>query len=844
MAKASASLEKLLLALETSKVSDVDIVSEIEQSFLDYSMSVIASRALPNIKDGLKPVHRRIIFAAHQEGLYNNKKFKKSAALVGTVMGSYHPHGDLSIYEALARLSQDFNMRYPLIEGQGNFGSIDGDSPAAMRYTEVKLSKLGEYFLDGIKENCVDFVPNYDGSKEEPVVLPTIIPNILLNGCTGIAVGLASNIPPHNIGELCDAAIATIDNPDITIDEICQLIKGPDFPTAGEVLNYSGIKKYLTTGRGSFMIRSKVVIEEEEKRNLIIVKEIPYGIKKTNLIKKIISLVKPATKYEKPIPILENNITNIRDESNLEGIRLIIECRKDINAQIIVNYLYKFTQLQSQYSANITVLVDMQPKVLNILEILKLYVEHQIDMLIRKTTFNLEKIKHQIHIMEGRQVVASNLLKVIDIISNSENPEEEMASTFQLSQIQIKDIFQLPLRSIKKIEQLKLIEELKSMNQSKKEHEDILALPEKQNEIIKNKLVDLKKHFGDARRTKINYKEQGYISKEDLIPTQKVVITLSEKGYISQIPLKAFKLHKRGGVGTKGGSIYQDDQIKMLLTCYPLDDIFIFTDVGKVYKLKAYELHMSKEKTDKSQNVLSILPSMTKSEKILTIMAVKKEDYSDGIYLLFATKDGVVKKTHIKHFRSIRANGKKAFILKTDDRLKFVIKTNNDSEILLASSLGKVVKFKAKELRSLSRNAVGVRGIRLPEKSILVSASSSFEGNKVISIGEKGRGKITDINEFRLTKRGSIGVLCQKITAKTGHLLACTAVNADHEILLMTNTNKINRFKISDVSVSSRVTSGVILFKVEETKEKIIYFAKNIVDFDENNDFLDKTKED
>ncbi|CBY92043.1 DNA gyrase subunit A [Mycoplasma haemofelis str. Langford 1] len=832
-------IEKIVKSLEKDTIFDKSLSSEVEQSFLDYAMSVITARALPDLKDGLKPVHRRIIYSAYQEKLLNSAKFKKSAALVGTVMGSYHPHGDSSIYEALVRMAQDFSLRYPLIEGQGNFGSIDGDSPAAMRYTEARLSKLGEYFLDGIDEECVDFMDNYDQSKKEPVVLPTVVPNLLINGSTGIAVGLATNIPPHNIREVLNAVLDLIKNPNFSELDLLQYITGPDFPTGGEIFRYSGVRDYFSTGSGKFILRSKIEVEEQVKKNLLIIKEIPYGVKKTKIIEGIVKLIKPSKTGKVLVPLLADNIVEIRDESNLEGIRLVIECRSDVPASVIINNLYKFTQLQTSYSVNLTVLVDGKPERISLLQLLKLYLEHQLEMLRRRTIFQLAVLKKRIHILEGRLKISSDILEAIKLINTSDNPEEDLRARYSLSDEQLDDIFRLTVGSLKKISISKLQEELVTKTDLSIFKESILNSDDKLREVFSEKLIELRDKFGDDRRTRVNMEASGAIDYCELFHFQKTVISLSHRGYLSQRPLSTYKLHKRGGSGKEGAFHYKDDKPKMFLVCHGKDDVLFFSDSGKVYKKKAYEMNL-REGKNKATITYNVLPGLSKGEKIVTIIALPEGSYGDNKYLLFATSKGLVKRCSMSLFEKINKNGKVAITLRDGDSLKFVITLENDSHVCLASDSGRMVKFLASEIRPSSRIASGVFGINVGSGE-LISASSTYEGDYVLSISELGKGKLTPVSEYSLVKRGKkVGLIAQKTTEKTGKVLACTIVRESDEILLLTNQNRQNRFRVSDISVQGRSTSGVNLFKLEN-KERVIYFAKNF-EQEESDDLEDFTE--
>lgn len=878
-AKLSSNLEKLVGALADSQVKDQNIVSEAEQSFLDYSLSVITSRALPDLRDGLKPVHRRILYSAYEEKMFSDTRFRKSATLVGAVMGGYHPHGDSSIYGALVRLAQDFSMRYPLLEGQGNFGSIDGDSPAAMRYTEVKMSKLGEKFLEGIKEDPVDFVPNYDGSKEEPSILPIVAPSILLNGGDGIAVGMASKIPSHNLKEVCEMAITLLDEPEEPEAKMLEIMKGPDFPTGGLILGYKGVQKYLLTGRGSFRIRARAILEEDKHQ--IVFTEIPYGVKKNRLIKRIAQL---ASDEKNPtflvIPLLQRFIKNIRDESNLkEGIRLVIECRQGAPLETILNNLYKHTQLQQAYAANLTVLSVGEegkrvPKTLGIIPILREYLEYQLEILVRRTQFNLEKLRARIHLLEGRKIIVTDLKEAMDIITQEEEPERLIKEKYSLSDIQIKDIFDLPLRQLKRIEFQKLVDELEEKIQFRIQHEERLASRELQNQVIKEQLMEIMKEYvDDQRRSEIDFSKGFSLSELDLIPKETLVISASQMNYISALPLEGIKLRDRGTKGFDVGNYPAKDFVSDLLIASSHDDLFLFTNVGKVYKVKGYDIKISNSNkwTNKPlaiKNLLGYKDSLFQpDEKVIKIMAIKPEDYEQDLYLLFATKKGRVKKTRLSsekierpdgkiriknNFTTVTRKGKRAIKLDSGDELKGVIKIKDDSEVILASSDAKVVRFKASTLRAYSRDSRGVKGINL-ERIVegqkvkdaveLISISSSLEGDKLLTISNVGKGKLNMLSAFTLTRRNAKGKIAYKITkpsevVKKGKkqkepvkFVACVAVWGNEEIALMTQKNHMNRFKVSKIStLEGRNTVGVKLIDIDESdkKDRVIYFAKHI----------------
>lgn len=825
-------INEIIDSLKISNVKELDIIDELKQSFLDYAMSVITARALPDVRDGLKPIHRRILYTAFENKLTSDKKFSKSAKLVGQIMGSYHPHGDSSIYEALVRLAQDFSLRYPLIEGQGNFGSIDGDAAAAMRYTESRLSKMADLFLDGINDDTVDFVANYDETLKEPSVLPTAIPNILINGIKGIAVGMATTIPPHNLKEVCDGILALLENPQLSVEQLQEYILGPDFPTGGEIHNIDGIQNYFLSGKGSFFNRAKVIIDDDEQ-NRLIVQEIPYNLNKKNLIDRIIKVAKPG-KNDTIIKEIAGNITDIRDESNREGIRLIIELKKDVNPHIILNALYHHTPLQLNFSANITVLVDKSPKVLGILDVLKYYLKHQFAVLVRRTKHNLIKINERIHILDGRQIVVDNIKYILDIIQNEDDVENILIKKYNFSEIQLKDVLSLPLRSLKKIERTKLATELKELNENKINQQNILNSKEKQVEIIKNKTIEIKNKFGDNRKTVIYNNSLGKIDYETLIPNILVVITLSEKGYIKRTSIDEFKTHKRGGVGARAASIYDDDNIKMLLTCMAHDELFFFSSKGKVYRSKAFNITETK-KTGRGKTAKSIFESLDTNEFICTMLVYKKELTAEKKSLLFVTKNGYIKKTELIHYVRINANGKNAVKIDQDDQLMYVLCVSEDDEILLASSLNRMVRFMCNKIKNTGRNARGVRGIKISKNDSLISASSSNEGKYVLSISSKGIGKLSKITDFRLTSRNSKGVIAQKINEKTGQLVMCLVVNGKEDIFIMTDKGITNRFNISSLNVLKRNTSGVKLFNIMKLEnQKIVYVAKHQKIDDEN----------
>ncbi|WP_391591854.1 DNA gyrase subunit A [[Mycoplasma] cavipharyngis] len=819
-------IDNIAASLSLSKINPVEITEELSRSFLTYSMSVITSRALPEVRDGLKPVHRRILYTAFVEKLTSDKRFRKSANLVGMVMGFYHPHGDGSIYQALVRLAQNFSMRYPLIEGQGNFGSIDGDAAAAMRYTESRLSKIGELFLEGIDEDTVDFIDNYDGTRKEPTVLPTVVPNILINGIQGIAVGMASNIPPHNLIEVCNGAQALLKNPNITSSELNQYILGPDFPTGGEIHNVDGIENYFATGRGSFKNRSKTHFEKINNHNCIVVTEIPYIITKESLIKRIVSLARP--KANEPIVEgIKDKIDDINDESsNRDGIRLIIKLKKDANPDLVLNALYRHSPLQCNFSVNLTVIVDQKPKVLGIKAVLELYLKHQYQVLVRKTNFNLTKFKKRMHILEGRKVVADHMNDIIKIIQESDHVEIDLTNLYQLSKEQIKDILDLPLKNLQKIERQKLLENIAELQQNIIDHQLILDSHEKQTEIINEKIETIKNKYGDPRKTVIYHNSTGRIDNLTLIPNTPVVITLSDKGFLKRTTIDDYRTTNRGGVGVRANAMYSEDFIKMVLVANAHDQLFFFSTKGKVYTAPVHKIEKT-ERVAKGKTVKELFKSLEDNEKIATVLVNQSNLNPETSYLVFATKKGIVKKTSLAHFIKINSNGKKAITLNEDDELLFVFFATDQDDILLASSQNRMNRFAAKNLRAYGRTAMGVRGINLAANDQLISASSTQSGHLVLSISENGIGKLSEVKDFRLTKRNSKGLIAQKSNEKAGKMIMCLIVHGNEDLFLITDKGYTNRFNISSLKVQARNTTGVKLLNMEKLNDqKIVYATK------------------
>lgn len=819
-------IDKIKESLKKTKIVNQSISKELETSFMEYAMSVIVARAIPDVRDGFKPVHRRVIYAAYNMGMTHDKPYKKSARLVGEIIGKYHPHGDIAAYETMVRMAQDFSMRYMLIDGHGNFGSIDGDSAAAMRYTEARLSKISSEMIKGIDKNTVDFVENYDGSEMEPTVLPALFPNLLANGSSGIAVGMATNIPPHNLGEIIDAILLLAKNKDISVSEIKEVLKGPDFPTKAEIIGTDGINSYFETGRGSITIRSKVeIIHNKDSKSQIIVNEIPYLVNKSSLIEKIVELVKNE--------VIEG-IADLRDESSREGIRIVIDVKKDVVPEVLLNKLFKMTSLQTNFSVNMLALVNGQPKLLNIKEVLQEYLKHQINVLVRKTKYDLKKAEEREHILEGLIVAVKNIDEVIKIIRNSadnDEAEKQLISKFKLSKIQSRSILDMRLRNLSNLERQKIEDELREIKILIENLNSILKSSDKQIEIISNELINLKKVYSDERKTEILYGVSASIDDEDLIPVEDVVISRSTNNYLKRISIDTYKLQHRGGVGVKGVNTYNDDEVDDIITTTTHTDLLFFTDHGKVYRIRAHEVPIGSRQ---SKGVPAInLINLEKDEKILVMLPVN--DYSKG-YLFLATVKGVVKRTSLSEFNLIRSNGKKAITLKEDDKLLSAFITRGKDEIYLGASNGLLTRFNEQDVRVMSRTASGVKGINIKVEAAgrnkkkvntsidVVGASSSQNGDLILSIGEKGLGKLSEVESYRLTRRGSKGVVTLKQNDKTGKLIFSSAVKGDEEILIVTSSGKIIRLSLSKIRVIGRATSGVMLVKLQE-KEKIISAA-------------------
>ncbi len=790
-------------------VKNINIATEMKKSFLDYAMSVIVSRALPDVRDGLKPVHRRIIYSMHDLGMYSDKAYKKSARIVGEVIGKYHPHGDTSIYDAMVRMAQDFSIRYMLVQGHGNFGSIDGDSPAAMRYTEARMSKICMWMVKDIKKDTVAFRENYDASESEPVVLPSRIPNLLLNGTTGIAVGMATTIAPHNINEIIDGITAFIDNQEISIPELMEIIKGPDFPTGGIILGRSGIKNAFETGKGSIAVRGRCEIKDISKsKQAIIVTEIPYQVQKSKLVTKIADLAK-----DKKI----EGITDLRDESNREGIKIVIELRSDANANIILNNLYKQTQLQSNFSVNNLSLVNNEPKLLSLKETIHYYVEHQVEIIERRTKFDLAKFLERVHILDGLLIALDNIDRVIKLIRSSQTDLEainQLQTEFKLTEIQAKAILDMRLRRLTGLERDKIEDEVNDIRKQIEILEGILADKNKIYNIIKEELAEAKHLFGDERRTEIDDSAIDFIDDESLIPQEDIMILLSNSGYIKRTTTDQYRVQNRGGVGLKGMKTNEDDYVDIVLSTNTHSNVLFFTNYGKVYRVKGYEIP-NFSRTAKGTPVVNLLP-IEKDETINAIVPV--EAFDQGGNLCFATKKGLIKKTPISEYESIRKTGKIAVSLREEDELIAVRLTSGSDSIIMGASNGKSILFEESSIRESGRKSSGVRGIKLDDEDSCVGMAVAQVGMEVLVISENGYGKRTPIEKYRYQSRGGKGSRTIKTATRNGKLVSLRTVTGDEDIFVISNEGMLIRTTVSQISVTGRDTMGVRIINLKENE--------------------------
>lgn len=817
-------------------IKTTNISTEMRTSFLDYSMSVIVARALPDVRDGMKPVHRRILYAMNDLGIVADKPHKKSARIVGEVIGKYHPHGDMAVYETMVRMAQDFSYRYPLVDGHGNFGSVDGDGAAAMRYTEARMSKIAMELLKDIQKETVDWMDNYDGEEKEPVVLPCRFPNLLVNGTTGIAVGMATNIPPHNLGETIDAVFALMDNPDITVVELMDVIKGPDFPTGGIILGRAGIKQAYETGRGSIMIRSKVQVEEMANgKKQIIVTEIPYMVNKSVLVEKIASLVR-----EKVI----DGITDLRDESNMNGIRIVMELRRDVQSDVILNQLYRMTSMQTSFGVNMIVLVNNAPRQLGLKDVLQCYLDHQIDVTVRRTRYDLKKAEDRAHILEGLKIALDHIDAIISLIRGSKDTAAAMdglMEQFGLSEIQARAILEMQFRRLTGLERQKIDEEYNGLMVQIADLKDILANHSRVLEIIRKELTEIKEKYGDQRRSEINDANLD-VEDEDLIPQEEIVVTMTVNGYIKRISLDTYRTQNRGGKGIKGMSMHEDDLIDQFLMMVTHDYLLLFTNLGKVYRIKGYQVPVA-SRTSKGIPIVNLL-QLDKEEKVLAMVPVEREN-SKARYLFFVTAQGTVKRVPIEEFENIRQSGKIAISLREGDSLVSVKPTTGKDQILIAAANGQAIRFEESDVRPMGRTASGVKGFNV-NGSHVVGMSTSFEGRYILVVTEKGYGKKSEIEDYRMINRGGKGVKTVQITEKNGPLVYLRAVNGDEDCLIMTNEGIVIRISLKNVSVYGRNTQGVKLISLDEsqTVSTVAVVYKPEEDQDEENDSSPSAKKD
>ena len=790
---------------ERDSHAENDIVKEISESFLDYSMSVITSRAIPDLRDGLKPVHRRILWSMFEEGNTPDKPHKKSATTVGYVMGHYHPHGDSSIYEAMVRLAQDFNQRYMLVDGHGNFGNIEGDGAAAYRYTEARLSKISLEMLRDIRKNTVDMMLNFDETSQEPVVLPSRIPNVLINGSMGIAVGMATNIPPHNLSEVIDGCVAYIDNPEIDTLGLMNYIKGPDFPTGGIILGNSGIKKAYETGRGSITVRSKAYIEEVGNHSQIVITEVPYGTNTLDLKNKVAELV-----HNKIIEGISDYHTDLKN-----GVKITITLKKDANPQVVLNNLYKHTNFQINYGIIFLVIDNGTPKTLGLKDIISKYIDHQKEVIIRRTRFELNEDEKRVHILEGLKIALDNIDEVVKIIraaSDDQDAKEKLINKFDLSEIQSNSILEMRLRRLTGLERDKIETELTELLKEIEELKSILASEQKVLNIIKEEMLEIKKKYGDERRTSIDMTAIDYIEDESLIPEEDIVIALTHNGYIKRMRTDTYKIQNKGGVGIKGMATNEEDFVDILKSGTTHNHVLFFTNKGKVYRIKGYEIPEFSRQS-KGLPIINLLP-IEKDEIVNNILLDDGGD--ENKYLVVATKNGLVKRTNVCEFENIRKNGKIAITLKENDEVLSVYFTTGNDDIVIASNNGRMVRFNENEIRVMGRTASGVKGIELSEGCYCVGSEIVKENQDVLVVTEKGYGKRTSINEYRLTHRGSKGVKTLNITEKNGTIVAFKAVDLNKDLMIVTNQGIIIRISLSNVSKMSRVTQGVKLMNLRE----------------------------
>jgi len=803
--------------MEEDRIFKINIENEMKTAYIDYSMSVIVSRALPDVRDGMKPVHRRVLFGMNEMGNTSDKPHKKSANCVGEVMGKYHPHGDSSIYGTVVRMAQDWSLRYTLVDGHGNFGSIDGDGPAAMRYTEVRLAKMGEEMLRDLDSDTVDFQPNYDNSRREPTVLPTRFPNLLVNGASGIAVGMATNMPPHNLTESINASIAVLENPDIDVNDLIKIIPAPDFPTGGTIYGYDGVREAYETGRGRVVIRAKATIESEANHEVIVIHEIPYGVNRAELIKYIADLVS-----EKKL----DGIADINDESDGDGMRIVIKLKSDANSNVVLNKLYKMTQMQSSFAVNNVALVNGRPKLLTLKELLQHFVDHRHEVVIRRTRFKLGKARERAHILEGLIIASDHIDEVIQIIRNTprdEDPRQRLMARFGLSEAQAQAVVDMQLKRLSGLEQDKLHAAYKDVEEEIAGYELILSDENVCRNVIKTELEEIRDAYGDERKTDIDYKG-GSFNAEAFFPDDDVVITISHLGYIKRTQLSEYRAQHRGGVGSRGSKTREEDFIEHVYTASMHCSILFFTDKGLVYKLKVYELP-ERGKADKGRALQNLL-SIEQGDKVRAIIACKNledSEFAGSHYLIFATRGGIVKKTALSEYSRVLAKGKKAIIIREGDALIGVSLTDDSSDILLAARKGKANRFRTASLRAMGRVSTGVRGMRLTGDNEVVGmiTMEPDSPNTVLVVSENGFGKRTDLDAYRLTSRGSMGVKTINVTERTGELIAFESVNDDNDLIIINRSGILIRIRMSDIKIAGRATQGVRLINLDKRGDEI-----------------------
>lgn len=814
-------------------VLPIDISSEMKKSYIDYAMSVIVGRALPDVRDGLKPVHRRILYSMHELGLTPDKGFRKCARIVGDVLGKYHPHGDTAVYDALVRMAQDFSIRYTLVNGHGNFGSVDGDSAAAMRYTEARMQKITSELLKDINKNTVDFIPNFDGEEEEPSVLPSRFPNLLVNGSAGIAVGMATNIPPHNLTEVINGINMLIDDPEVSVHELMTEIKGPDFPTYGCIVGKSGIRKAYETGRGKVVIRAKADIEEIKGKHRIIVTEIPYQVNKAKLIENMAELVK-----DKKI----NGISDLRDESDREGMRIVIELKRDANPNVILNQLYKHTKMQDTFGIIMLALVNGEPMVLNLKQVLEHYITFQKEIIRRRTKYDLDKARARAHILEGLRIALDHIDAVISLIRASKTTNEAkegLMDKFGLSEKQAEAILDMKLQRLTGLEREKIEEEYTKLMELIKSLEEILSSEALVLKIIKDELNEIKAKYGDERRTEIIAGDGNDIDIEDLIQQKDVVITLTHAGYIKRLPVETYSAQRRGGRGIQAMSTKEDDFVEHIFTTSTHSDLLFFTNTGRVYQLKAYQIPEA-GRTAKGTNLINIIP-LNPDERIQTVLYLT--EFKEDNYLIMGTKNGIIKKTSLDKYSSIRKNGLNAINLRDDDELISVRPTDGDSEIIYVTKNGYAIRFSEKDVRPMGRTASGVKAITLRSGDEVVSMEVAKPEEELLVVSENGFGKRTPVSEYSLQKRGGKGVITYKISEKTGNAVGARLVDDNDQLMLINSNGIAIRINVSDISTTSRNAMGVTLMKTTE-EEKVITMAKvNISDSDDDNEEKNDTED-